>query len=146
MGKYASRSQSRIFTDKLNYYKHAILIPREDYNIVPLYSVSDTLISEASGALTEFLLTGKVGIIYSLDEKVITRSNSEPLLSNNNEFLKDIYIQITSPHDLGTALEKALAPDDNRLELVEQYKNKYFSKIDGNSSNRIKAYIDNMLL
>ena len=146
MGKYASRSQSRIFIDKLNKYKHAVLIPREDYNIVPLYSVADTLISEASGALTEFLLTEKVGIIYNLDKKVTTRSNSEPLLSNNNEFLKHVYIQISWPSELGTAIEKVLTPTDNRLELVKQYKDKYFSKNDGNSSKRIKAYIDNMLL
>lgn len=146
MGKYASRSQSRLFTKKLKEYKHAALLPREDFNIVPLYAVADTLISEASGALTEFLLTNKIGIIYNLDWKQLSRSNDEPLLSQNNDLLKDVFVQISSPSELSLAIDKALNPDEESISLAKKYRDKYFSMNDGKASKRIKAYIDNMLL
>jgi len=146
MGKYASRNQSRIFIDRIKDYSHAALLPRDDYNIVPLYSVADTLISEASGALTEFLLTNKIGIVYTLDKNSLLRSNDEPLLSQNNELLQNVYVHISSPNELSSAIEKAINPNNERIRLVKNYRDKYFSKNDGKASNRIKAYIDNMLL
>ena len=62
MGKYASHKQHKIIEDRIKQYDHAIIIPKDDYSILPLLYVADTLVSEASGAITEFLATEKTGI------------------------------------------------------------------------------------
>lgn len=146
MGKYANRNQSRLFIRRLKKYSHSVLLPQTYYNIIPLYNVADTLISEASGALTEFLITEKVGIIYNLKEKYLIHTNSEPLLAHNNDYLREVYINISSPDELSAALIAALNPTDNQLKKIKKYKERYFYKNDGKASERIKTYIDNLLL
>ena len=146
MGKYASRNQNRLFRKQLDNFEHAILMPQDFYNIIPLYAAADTLISEASGALIEFLITEKMGIVYDLPDKDITRSNSESLLSNNRDYLQDKFIHISSPQELQSAIDSALNPNERQIEKIKDYKNKYFFKNDGKASERIKSYIDNLLL
>ncbi len=146
MGKYANRNQSRLFKNQIKYFDHAILVPQDFYNIIPLYAAADTLISEASGALIEFLITEKMGIVYDLPDKYLARSNSEPLLSDNRDYLKNKFIHISSPQQLQSAIDSALNPDKQQIEKIKDYKNKYFFKNDGKASERIKAYIDNLLL
>ncbi|NHZ85732.1 MAG: CDP-glycerol glycerophosphotransferase [Planctomycetia bacterium] len=144
MGKYANRKQSRIIKNQVGDYEHAVLLPRDFYNILPLFTVADTLISEASGAITEFLITGKVGIIYDLEDEVLMRSDSESLLLHDKEFLRGVYIHINNPSQLSIAIKKALNPTKTRLAKVNIAKEKYFYKCDGKASQRIKSIIDNI--
>ena len=59
MWKYASHKQHTLFEDQIEKYPHAIIIPKDDYNILPLLFVADTLVSEASGSITEFFSNRK---------------------------------------------------------------------------------------
>ena len=145
MGKYASRNQSRIIKNKVSQFDHAILMPRDYYNITPLYAVADTLISEASGAISEFLITNKVGIIYDLNDNKLKHTDDEPLLLHENEFLKKSFIHINSPSQLKDAIHYALAPSKNILDNVKKDKMKYFDICDGKASVRIKSTIDDIL-
>jgi CDP-glycerol glycerophosphotransferase (TagB/SpsB family) len=146
MGKYANRNQSRLFEKQLEHFDHAILMPKDNYDIVPLYIAADTLISEASGALTEFLITEKMGIVFKLKDIEIMRSNSESLLSYDKDYLQNEFIHISSPNQLPKAIERALKPKRQQIENIRIFKKKYFYKNDGKASARIKTYIDNILL
>ena len=66
MGKYAPHEQHRIFERRVRQYPHATLVPMEEYNIVPWMAAADTLLSEASSTVFDFLALGKTGIIYDL--------------------------------------------------------------------------------
>lgn len=145
MGKYASRNQSRLFLNQLKNYNHAIILPQDFYNIIPLYAAADTLISEASGALNEFLITEKVGIVYNLTVKDLTSSKSGSLLSYDGSYLENEFINIFTPDQIEEAINKALNPSMEQIEKIKKYKNKYFYKNDGKASERIKTYIDNLL-
>jgi len=145
MGKYANRNQSRIIKKRIAQYDHAVLIPRDSYNIIPLYAVADTLISEASGAISEFLITDKVGIIYDLNDSKLKHTNDEPLLLHDNKYLSKSFIHINSPIQLKDAIIDALNPTQDRIECVHQDKKKYFDICDGSASLRIKKIIDDIL-
>ena len=146
MGKYAKRSQSKLIQKQIDKYSHAILIPRESYNIIPLFAAADTLISEASGALTEFIITGKVGIVYNIANRGEKHSDNQPLLSIEKDFLKDAHIQVDSPANLKQAIQLALNPKKERLTTIQKNKEKYFYICDGKASQRIKSIIDNLFL
>lgn len=145
MGKYANRNQSRIIKNRISQYNHAVLIPRDSYNIIPLYTVADTLISEASGAISEFLITDKVGIIYDLNDNNLKHTDDEPLLLHDEKFLNNSFIHIDSPTQLKDAIHSAVNPTQDRIDNVKYDKGKYFDKNDGNASSRIKMIIDDIL-
>ena len=145
MGKYANRNQSRIIKKRISQYNHAVLIPRDAYNIIPLYAVADTLISEASGAISEFLITEKVGIIYDLNDNKLKHTDDEPLLLHDDKYLNKSFIHINSPIQLKDAIIDALNPTQDRIECIHQDREKYFDMCDGNASIRIKKIIDYIL-
>lgn len=145
MGKYANRNQSRLIKQRISKYDHAVLMPRDSYNILPLFAVADTIISEASGAISEFLITGKVGIIYDLDNKKMKHSDDEPLLLHDSQFLDNSFIHINAPSLLKGAIEQAVNPSLERLKNIKYDKEKYFGVCDGKASARIKNIIDDIL-
>ncbi len=146
LGKYASHNQHKIFENRINQFPHSIIIPKDDYNILPLYFVADTLISEASGAITEFLGTGKTGIIYNLDNNKIKHSDGENLLNfDNSKFLKDSFVHINNKQELKEAIRKALNPSDEMKKSQKIDKDKIFYKLDGKASSRIKKEIESLL-
>lgn len=146
MGKYASHSHHRIFENRIDNYNHAIIIQKDDYNILPLLYIADTLVSEASGSITEFLATGKTGIIYDLDPKNLKHSDGETLLGfDNHKYLKDAFVHIDHPSQLKGAIAKALNPDDRMIQSQHIERENIFYKLDGNASARVKRYIENLV-
>jgi len=144
MGKYAKRSQSKMIQKQIRKYDHAVLMPRDFYNIIPLFAITDTLISEASGGLTEFLITEKAGIIYNIKNKDLAHSDRQPLLSTEDNFLKDSFIAIDSPTELSNAIKMALNPSSDRKKSIQRDKGEYFYKNDGKASKRIKMVVDKL--
>ena len=144
-GKYARHSQHRIFERRLPKYPHAVLIPQATYNILPLLYIADTLISEASGAITEFLATGKIGIIYDLDHDKLRHSDGEHLLTNDNrEFLSNSFVHVSSPEELQSGIAKALNPDRTMQEAAKRDRDHYFYKLDGRAAERTKTEIERL--
>jgi CDP-glycerol glycerophosphotransferase (TagB/SpsB family) len=144
MGKYANRNQNRVMQKQVEKYDHAVLIPRDEYNIMPLFAVADTLISEASGGLTEFLITEKIAIIYDIKNKGLKHSDDQPLMSTEDNFLKDAFITIYEPNELNDAIRKALNPIKSQIKNIKRDKDKYFYKNNGKASQRIKTHIDKL--
>ena len=146
LGKYASHSQHKIFENRIEQYPHAIIIPKDHYNILPLLYAADTLISEASGAITEFLATGKTGIIYNLDQESLKHSDGETLLNfDNREYLKDSFVHINNTDNLMDGLEKALHPTVEMKKAQKVDQDKIFHRLDGQASERTKARIELLL-
>src|SRR5262245_10816309 len=80
MGKYAPHRQHKIFEARAPKYPHSVLLPMEEYNIVPYMAAADTLMSEASSTVFDFLALGKTGVIYGLPSDTLTHSDGQPLL------------------------------------------------------------------
>ena len=146
LGKYASHSQHKIFENRINQYPHSIIISKDDYNILPLFYVADTLISEASGAITEFLATGKTGVIYNLNKKKLKHSDGENLLNfDNREYLKDSFVHIDNKENLQEGIKKALQPTIEMKKAQEIDRERIFYRLDGKASKRIKKKIEFLL-
>jgi CDP-glycerol glycerophosphotransferase (TagB/SpsB family) len=144
-GKYARHSQHKIFERRLKNYNHAVVIPEEYYNIIPFLFIADTLVSEASGAITEFLATGKIGVIYEMDDKQLLHSDGQRLLvENRKNFLKDSFLHISAPNELNAGIAKALNPSQKMINAAKKDRSKYFYKLDGIASVRAKALIEKL--
>ena len=146
LGKYASHRQHKIFEQRIKQYNHAVIIPKDDYSILPLLYISDTLVSEASGAITEFLSTGKTGIIYNLDQDSLKHSDGQVLLSfDNREYLKDSFVHINQPDELQAGIERALHPTVEMKNAQNDVRDKIFYKLDGKASARVKQTVEQLI-
>lgn len=145
LGKYASHSQHKIFERRLKNYNHAVIIPYESYNILPYLYISDTLVSEASGAITEFLATGRIGVIYDMKDDQLRHTDGQSLLvEKRKNFLKDSFVHIGSPDELSTGIAKALNPSPKMIDAAKNDRNKYFYKLNGKASVRVKIMIEKL--
>ena len=146
MGKYAPHKQHRIFESRAPKYTHSRLIPVEDYNILPFMAIADTLISEASSTVFDFLALKKFGIIYDLNHDRLKHSDGQHILTTDNrEFLQGAFIHIDNPEMIGAAVEQALNPTVEMIEKADRYRDYFFHKLDGKASLRLKATVDRLL-
>lgn len=146
MGKYAPHRQHRIFERRVKKYPHSVLLPPSEYNIVPYMAAADTLISEASSTVFDFLALGKTGIIYDLQSDRLLHSDGQPLLTEDNrEFLKGAFVHVKSPDRLGEAIEQALHPTPAMRAAADAQRDYYFDRLDGHASQRLKDKIEQLL-
>jgi CDP-glycerol glycerophosphotransferase (TagB/SpsB family) len=137
MGKYAPHRQHRIYERRVKKYGHAALLPFSEYNIVPYYAVADTLISEASSTVFDFLALQKFGIIYDLACDRLNHSDGEPLLEiDNRTFLSGAFPHINSGKQIHEAVETATNPTDDMRQKADIYRDSLFYKLDGKASQR----------
>ncbi len=137
MGKYAPHRQHRIFERRGKKYPHAVLLPFEEYNIVPYYAAADTLLSEASSTVFDFLATGKFGIVFDLPCDNLKHSDGEALLEiDNREFLKGAFVHIDSGKLIRAAVEQSLQPTSEMIRQADKYREELFYKLDGNATER----------
>lgn len=146
-GRYAPHKQHRIFEKRIKKYQDAVLLPKEEYSILPYLFVADTMVTEASSTMFEFLATGKTGIIYDLDNTHLMHSDGMPILDeDNSEFLKNCFIHFKKPERLNEAVLDALKTDTEREKTKQEVKEKLFFALDGNASARVKQIVENLLM
>lgn len=145
-GRYAPHWHHRIYEKAVRDYSHARLIPSEEHNILPFIQIADTMISEASSTIFEFLALGKLGIIFDLDCGRLKHSDGMPILDEDNRsFLEGAFIHISDPAEIRPAVERAVDPGDAAKQEIERYRNDLFFKLDGRASERIVDKIDELL-
>jgi hypothetical protein len=146
MGKYAPHRQHRIYQRRAKNHRHSVLLPFDEYNIVPYYAVADTIISEASSTVFDFLALGKTGIVFDLPCDRLKHSDGQPLLEiDNREFLKGAFVHVDSGKNLADAIGRALNPTDDMRRAADQYREHLFYKLDGQASQRMIAKIEKLL-
>ena len=145
-GRYAPHWHHRIYEKALKSYDHARLIPPEDHNIIPFILVADTMISEASSTIFEFLALGKVGIIFDLECDNLKHHDGMPILDEDNRrFLDGAFVHIDNAGQIRRAVETALKPDERMKANIERYRNDLFYKLDGKASERIVDTIEDSI-
>jgi hypothetical protein len=138
MGKYAPHKQHRIYERRVKKYSHAVLLPFDEYNIVPFYAAADVVISEASSTVFDFLAFRKFGIVVDLPCDRLKHHDGQPLLEiDNREFLKGAFVHIESGKELGRAIEQALNPSPKMIETANAYREQYFFGLDGKATERM---------
>jgi hypothetical protein len=142
-GKYAPHSQHKFYQKLAKEHKDVCLIAEEDFDIYPYLNLADTLISDTSSVINEFLALGKHGIIYVLPHEKLNHSDGMPVLSiDPAEWLKGAFPQMHKPDDLVPAVKNALNPTTEMKQKLEKYRNYYFTGLDGRSGERVKSEID----
>jgi hypothetical protein len=143
MGRYAPHAQHRIFERRVRHYPHSVLLPATEYNITPYMAAADTLVSEASSTVFDFLALSKCGVIYDLPCARLKHSDGTPLLTEDNgEFLKDAFVHVQSPDQLRRGIERALHPSGALRAAADRERDYYFYQLDGQASRRLKAKIE----
>ena len=137
MGKYAPHRQHRIYERRVKEYPHAVLLPFDEYNIVPYLSVADVVMSEASSTIFDFVALGKYGIIYDLPCDQLVHSDGQPLLeTDNREFLQGAFVHINSGKQIREAIEQCLNPTPEMISAAHTYRNDLFYMLDGKATER----------
>jgi hypothetical protein len=145
-GKYAPHWHHRLYERAVPQFKHAVLIPENDYNILPYLYAADTLISEASSTMLEFLALNKMGIIIVLPGEQLTHHNGMPILSEEpRQFLAGAFLHIHHPSEIGEAVSMALRDDSDRQEVARRYRDYFYYGLDGRASQRVKTTIEQLL-
>ncbi|MBN2460077.1 MAG: CDP-glycerol glycerophosphotransferase family protein, partial [Candidatus Cloacimonetes bacterium] len=91
-GKYAPHSHHRFFEKLVRKNKCVHLIPEEVYDIYPYLYLADTLISDTSSVINEFLALGRFGIICVLPQYKRKHSDGmETLAVDPQDWFKDAY-------------------------------------------------------
>ena len=145
-GKYASSSQSSFYRKLAKKNREVFLIPKNDYDIYPYLYLADTLISDTSSVINEFLALGKHGIIYVLPYKKLKHSDGMPILSiDPEEWLDGAFPHMHKPDDLLSAVKKALNPTMEMKQKLNEYRNYFFTGLDGKASRRVKKIIDEIM-
>lgn len=146
-GKYASHSQHKIFEKLAKEYPNFLLVSKNDHNILPYLYIADTMISDGSSVINEFLALERCGIIIDLPDQNLKHHDGESLLADrSSEWLKNSFIHITEESDLEMAVEEALNPSQERLEKIKKDKNYIFTYTDSISAKRVKDTVDTLLL
>jgi CDP-glycerol glycerophosphotransferase (TagB/SpsB family) len=145
-GKYAPHWHHRLYEQAVPRYPHAVLIPEADYNILPYLYAADTIVSEASSTMLEFLALNKTGIIVVLPGEHLTHHNGTPLLSEEpRQFLAGAFLHIHHPSEIGEAVAMALRDDPERREAARRYRDDFYFALDGRASQRVKTTIERLL-
>ena len=146
MGKYAPHRQHRIYERRVKKYPHAVLLPFDVYNIVPYYAVADTLISEASSTVFDFLALNKFGIVYDLPCDDLNHHDGEPLLEvDNRTFLAGAFPHISRGEQIAEAVHNAVHPSRQMTAAADAYRAHLFYKLDGKASERLISAIEKLL-
>lgn len=137
MGKYAPHKQHKIYEKRVKKYPHAVLLPFDEYNIVPYYVAVDTIISEASSTVFDFIALRKFGIIVDLPCDDLKHHDGQPLLEiDNREFLKGAFPHIQKGYQLQGAIEQVLNPTEKMISMANDYRKHFFYQLDGKASER----------
>jgi len=137
MGKYAPHRQHRIYEKAVTKYPHAVLLPFDEYNIVPYYVAADVVMSEASSTVFDFIAFHKFGIVYDLPCDRLNHSDGQPLLEiDNREFLKGAFVHIDSGTKIRQAVEQCLHPTSEMIANADRFRDDYFYQLDGMATER----------
>lgn len=146
MGKYAPHRQHRIYERRVARYPHSVLLPFDEYSIVPYYAAADTILSEASSTVFDFLAFNKTGIVFDLPCDRLKHSDGQLLLEiDNREFLKGAFAHVDRGQDIGEAIARALNPTADMKRLADDYRQRYFYGLDGQASKRMIGIIERLL-
>ena len=145
-GKYAPHWHHTLYERAVRQHPHAVLIPVDDYNILPYLYAADTLISEASSTMFDFVALDKIGIIFVLLGEPLQHHDGEAILTEDPQhFLPGAFLHISHPDAIGAAVAEALRDDPQRRERARQYRDYLFFGLDGQASQRTKAIIERLL-
>ncbi len=145
-GKYAPHSQHRIFESLAKKHPSLVLVSKNDHDIMPYLFSADTMISEASSVINEFLALSRCGIIFDLNDDALKHSDGEPLLEEKTtQWLKDSFVHLNDANDLPKAVHEAVYPSQKRLAFLERDRNYIYSSVDGTSSAKVKKVLEALL-
>jgi len=144
--KYAPSSHFKFYEKLSKKFKDVFLITKQDYDIYPYLFLADTLISDTSSVINEFLALGKFGIIYVLPHFKEKHSDGMEVLSvAPKDWLEGAFPHMFSPDDLILAVESALNPTKEMEQKLKKNRDYFFVGLDGKSSLRVKKKIDEII-
>jgi len=141
------KRQLRLTKKMERQYKHVHLLPPDYYNITPLYSVADVLLTEASSTMYEMMVLDKPVIVcefyrlrmsHRLFRKRLYKRRLDEEMSKEKV---DFSFKLEKPSKIKIVLEQVFSDDDPFTELRGKYKTDMLYKLDGRASERIRDTI-----
>lgn len=145
-GKYASHSHHRFFEKMIRKNRNFYLVRPEQHDIRPFLFIADTMISDGSSVINEFLALERVGIIVDLPDEQQTHHDGTPLLEDRSSaWLQESFVHLRAGDNLEEAVQTALNPAPERKEALKRDKAYIFEYTDRSSARRVKHVVDSLL-
>jgi len=134
--------QHRLFQQLSASHEHVYLLPPEVYNIVPLFPLSDLLISEASSTMFEYLATENPAIVCDFFHlrrhhkwffKRFRKRRLDPEILPHLDFA----YHLSDPADLPQLLTEALQDETRRKAVIRERKALFLGPVDGQAAARV---------
>lgn len=141
------KGQLRLSKEMERKFEHVHLLPPEYYNITPLYSAADVLLTEASSTIYEMMALDKPVIVcefyrlrmsHKLFRKRLYIRRMDEEMSKE---MVDFCIKLDNPRNLKPALDQAFTGEDPYVGQRKKYKAEMLYKLDGKASERIRDTI-----
>ena len=142
---YQSKKMQKLSSE----YANIVLVPPEDYNIIPFYSISDLLVSDISSAMFEYLYLNRPIIMAEcltlrLRHRIIKKRFLKKLDLVRMENI-DFGLRLDKAEDLPSLVYHALEyPEDLEAERLSAQK-EYLYQLDGKASFRLVDAIEKKL-
>ena len=142
---YQSKKMQKLSSE----YANIVLVPPEDYNIIPYYSISDLLVSDISSAMFEYLYLNRPIIMAEcltlrLRHRIIKKRFLKKLDLVRMENI-DFGLRLDKAEDLPSLVYHALEyPEDLEAERLSAQK-EYLYQLDGKASFRLVDAIEKKL-
>jgi hypothetical protein len=146
-GKYAPESQSAMYVKLAKKNPLVKLIPKEDYDVHPYTFASDTVISDTSSMLAICLALGKTGIIADFPYPRMTHSDGMPIVAvEPHDYMRGVFVHMERAEDICDAVKQAVYPTDAHMKKLLEYRDYYFTGLDGKAGERAKDIIASQIL
>ena len=139
---YQSKEMEKLASE----YAKIVLIPPEDYNIIPYYNMADLLVSDISSTMFEYLYLNRPIIMAEcytlrLKHRIFNKRFLKKLDLERMEGV-DFGFRLNNPEDLPSLVYHALEyPNDLKLERLAA-QSEYLYKMDGKASVRLVDAIE----
>ncbi|MBF88146.1 MAG: hypothetical protein CMG75_00535 [Candidatus Marinimicrobia bacterium] len=126
--------------------KGIYLVPKEDYNIIPYYSISDALISDISSTLFEYLALNRpifqtTFFTPRLKHRIFKSRLRKRLDLDRSEKINFTYV-LDNPHQILLEVKKVLNDNDTLFPHREQALKNFLYQTDGKASSRLVDAIE----
>jgi hypothetical protein len=145
-GKYAPVNQARPYVRLARRDRRIRLIDKSEHDIHPYMAVADTIISDTSSTLAICLALGKVGIVADFPYPRMKHSDGMPVVSDEpHDYLRGVFVHMADVSQLRKCVAEAATPTQEHMQRLMEYRNYYFTGLDGRAGERAAAAISEAL-
>jgi CDP-glycerol glycerophosphotransferase (TagB/SpsB family) len=141
------KGQRKLIYNLSEKFDHVKLLNPDEHNIIPYYSISDLLLTEASSTIYEMISLSKPVVVnrfyhLKLSHRIFQKRLYKRRLDKEmNKEVENFCFLADSVKQLPSVLDKAMNQKHKDIKSMQEYQRKMLYKLDGLASERARDEI-----